>query len=584
MILGGRGDNYIDGGDGDDDIGCEDDGDNIIYGGKGNDTINTSGTSKVYGGDDNDTIYFATGYRNAPSNLLIDGGDGDDTYITAQVGYGYDTIVTSSGKDVIKIAEFDYKADTYGKSSYQRKGDDLVLTLNHQGYFSGLILKDYYKNPDSTGFENFSVITASDKFAEVMTGKFTIPQFLDYLDGNSMYLENGVEGDHDELISSSKSTINAYGGNDFVLATGESDETQTINLGSGNNTLLAHAGKNIITAGDGDNYMELYSYSGETKITAGNGDNEIKIASDTESGYCLYNIDLGNGKNKIYSANNSDGNNIVTGYNIKTGEGIDTINIGADYRYWDKNATENPHYEYSSIDTGAGNDIITNTHYSTDYNKIELTDDGNGNEVVQTLTISGGAGDDTISSNYGVLKGGEDNDTYILNRTSHVYIDDNYGNNTIKFEEFNGSDSNLTHDKLHLIFNDGDDTNFKNTHSDSGDNNYYNTNYSMAIVSYENYDALSIMEGLGNSASSAGVKITTGSINNITRIESSDGYYIDQTDIQNAKQAVATWLSTNGGEYTNIQELLNNASNGQNDIVASLIEAVDSSYTWKAIS
>ena len=33
-------------------------------------------------------------------------------------------------KDVIKIAAFDYDSDKYGKSIYQQKGDDLVLTLN----------------------------------------------------------------------------------------------------------------------------------------------------------------------------------------------------------------------------------------------------------------------------------------------------------------------------------------------------------------------------------------------------------------------------------------------------------------------
>lgn len=583
LISGGKGDNYIDGGDGDDDIGCEADGDNIIYGGKGNDTITTSGTSKVYGGDDDDTIYFATGYRNAPSNLLIDGGDGDDTYITAQVGYGYDTIVASEGNDVIRIAEFDYQTDRYGKSSYQQKGDDLVLTLNHQGYISGLILKDYYKNPESTGFENFSVVTTNDAGAEAMTGKFSIPQFLNYLDGNNMYLENGVAGDRDELISSSKATINAYGGNDFVLATGKSDATQTIDLGSGDNTLIARAGKNIITAGDGNNYMELYSYGGETKITAGDGNNEIKIASESTSGSLLYNIELGNGDNNIYSVND-DIVDAVASYNIKTGSGVDTLNIGANYCYWDEAQNK---YLYSSINTGKGNDIITNSHYSTD-NLTDLTNDGEGREVVNTLTISGGAGNDTISSNYGVLKGGEDDDTYILNRTSHVYIDDNYGNNTIKFEEVEGTDeSTLTHDKLHLIFNDGNNTNFTSKHSDSGDNNYYNTNYSMAILSDENTGfnvGNSISYGLGNYSSQIGVKITTDSIDNITRIESSDGYYIDQTDIQKAKAAVASWLSTNGGEYTNIQDLLKNTSNGQDDLVTSLIETVDSSYTWKAIS
>ena len=142
---------------------------------------------------------------------------------------------------------------------------------------------------------------------------------------------------------------------------------------------------------------------------------------------------------------------------------------------------------------------------------------------------------------------------------------------------------------MHLIFNDGNNANFKSVHSDNGDNNYYNTNYSMAILSDKNigHNVGNLVSfGLGNYSSQIGVKITTDSIDNITRIESSDGYYIDQTDIQNAKAAVASWLSTNGGEYTNIQDLLKNTSSAtdQDNIVASLIEAVDSSCTWKAIS
>ena len=113
--------------------------------------------------------------------------------------------------------------------------------------------------------------------------------------------------------------------------------------------------------------------------------------------------------------------------------------------------------------------------------------------------------------------------------------------------------------------------------SASGKENFKNIGYNVGN---------NISFGLGNYSSQMGVKITTDSIDNITRIESSDGYYIDQDDIQNAKQAVATWLSSNGGDYTNIQDLLNNTSDSsaREALMTSYMSSVNASYEWKVIS
>lgn len=64
--------------------------------------------------------------------------------------FGYDTIVASSGNDVIKLAEF-------CGATYAKNGNDLILMPQNGlgvSYYS-LTLKDYYLG----GFENFKVKT-----------------------------------------------------------------------------------------------------------------------------------------------------------------------------------------------------------------------------------------------------------------------------------------------------------------------------------------------------------------------------------------------------------------------------------------
>ena len=532
-ISGGYGDDVIYGGDGDDDLyggdGLSDS--DIIYGGKGNDTISALGSSKIYGEDGNDTIYFATGKRLAPSNLYIDGGAGDDTYVTDQSGYGYDTIVASAGKDTIRIADFDYQSERFGKSSYTYNGDDLVLTLNHMGYMSGLFLKDYKKG----GFENFSVVTTSDSSAKVMTGKYTITQFLDYLDGKDIYVSNGTNGN--DMIRST-GNIDGKGGDDIIIAnssTSTEEAPQIVITGSGNNAVVLNSNYTNVTGGTGnDSYTMVGANS--TIVDADGNNNVVRASSDGGT----YNITF-----------NGDGNNTVTdntfywaNYNINsTGNGKLTVNISE--------------YAQAKVNAQSG------------------SADDEFNVGIGDVNIDAGDGNNKIVLTDGSAKAGSGNDIYTVNYkyATQVFIEDTQGVNTLTINdkidhgEGTGATPPITHSDYNIFFNvdkNGNDVNFS-FHDEDYNVDVDNVGYS-TIITTDKMDYYRVAKAFGTctgnnddgfvySIQDYGIRMTGNTLNSFSQINIDDGYSLNITkeNMDAIRQSIANWLTSDGRDYADAQ-------------------------------
>ncbi len=555
IIYTGLGNNYVEAGAGDDEIHGSDmwlgqGEDNYIDAGDGNDYIRTSGTSTVFGGAGNDTIYIATGYANVPSNLLIDGGAGDDKYI-ADGEYGYDTIVASSGNDVIE-----FKAFVKTNTSYQYNGNDLVLSYNT----AGLILKDYA----SGGFSNFTIKTY-DGYAQ--NGQYTMADFISYLNGSYSMATEGTEGD--DAISST-GNINGLGGNDFILAhstTSTEENPQIINTGSGNNSVVAMADYSSITGGTGNDEYNIQSRI--TTLVDNGGNNTITAAPQGNYEYYLLNITLnGNGDNTITSTENAN----CSYYEINaTGSGKQTINV---YSVGKGNISIFDGNEYinrtlkTEITTGSGNDDITLFE--------GIVNSGIGND---TIAVKDGAGSGSYNTYGAILKGEDGNDTYIIEGghdwqgttgisvNSKVLITDTEGTNDVKF-----TSDFMTHDNLNLLLNvkaDGTLEEFKHY----GDYNLETEEYDITGTGYSAFicgDMDLKYAGTVSTASCNGWDICDGvrfanteTVNNLSKIEAADGYYISSTTLSSIMEQAATWLTAEGREYASVWDAIK--PNGQND-------------------
>jgi len=521
IITAGYGVNTINAGGGNDTILVYGDG-STVDGGDGNDTITAYGTTTVNGGDGDDTIYINNGDHGSVSNLIINGGDGNDSYVVGAYGTNnYDTIVASSGKDVIKLTAFT-NATTY------QNGNDLVIVYNHKdanydySNTSSLILKDYYVN-NGANFANFSIQLYSDNYGRILTNKFSVSEFISYANyGTDIYRTDGTP--YDDKIKSS-GTINAQAGNDFII--GIAKNSQIINAGNGNNEVIAQAKENTITGGTGDDY---YCITGgvlndnevlENTITDEGGNNTIYINRQYNTP-AKFNITL-----------NGDGNNTITTgeyggiFVIETGNGKQNIDVRS--VNWNENIT--------SVTTGSGDDNIRIAQGNVN--------SGAGNDTISVYgkggTINGGAGDDTYIIETGAYSGSS------TEVSTNTLINDNSGSNNIKL-----TSESLIHEDLIFMMNvkaDGTVGNFMFDNEVDG-------GYNACILGKGDINNAGSQDASYIWAQNLNEKgyIRISSINNISKIEDSNGYYIDTATINTVKENVAGWLSEQG--YADVQEAL----------------------------
>lgn len=509
VITGGTGDDTIYGGAGNDTITSDANGGNdAIYGDKGDDSItgidpDATETASVYGGEGNDTISAVTGTTdgklvvNGNSGAdSITGGDGADTLrggsdadtITGGDGadsvYGdngadslnggandgaNDVILGGAGADTIS-ASGDFGTDTiYGSAG--SSGDSQVDTLNldlSNAASNAAVIGDF----ETTDVINVTMEAGEDAADITVTGGGTSPVLV-FGNGDSITLANyaGTLGASNLVLTVGGATGGVFAANWNGAATTLTGGTVSDQLIAGDNgdSLNGAGGDDILTGGDGND--TITSGTGSDTVTAGDGNDTvtIEVAGDDAAG--------GDGADTLVLAPTAAGitfaldNTNIAGFETITlnsgSGGATTLAFGTNYDAGLDSA--------STIVVNAsalvGGETVTITDGGDVANDFSVTGGGDGDLITLDQstgdnTISGGVGDDTITSFSGndslvggtgadELSSGAGNDTLIGGSGADV-LTSSTGNDLFKFATGDTGITEATDDIL-VDFTEGSD-------------------------------------------------------------------------------------------------------------------------------
>ncbi|MEJ2406667.1 MAG: calcium-binding protein [Candidatus Thiodiazotropha sp.] len=246
------GDDYIDGGAGDDVIEGGG-GSDTIYGGSGNDILNGGGDDenlyvtpdggdRMFGESGEDRLYGGLG------NDYLDGGEDDDEL---SGGDGADILLGGGGLDLLVGDDGDDYLIGGADDDQLQGGNDNDLLIGESG------------NDKLFGEEGSDTLhggSGNDElFGEDGDDYLDGGTEDDYLDGGAGddYLEGGA-GDDDILGGAGNDVLYSGAGND-TLDGGEGTDTYVLDLSSGSDVILDHAGMNILQFSSDINLADVWS-------------------------------------------------------------------------------------------------------------------------------------------------------------------------------------------------------------------------------------------------------------------------------------------------------------------------------------
>ena len=398
----------------------------LFLGGAGNDYL--SGVIQADGGDGNDTIISATTGNFVYWRFSYNGSGST----VANEGYDLQVLAGGRGNDVIDASQSTVRVDIAGgMDSDQITGsaqDDVIwgdgynaaAPHEHNTQFgsSGVF--------DSTGLQNFynEAYMQAQADDRLDATRLTGVSFTDTV--------TDLEGDD---------TIDAGAGSDVVYGGGGAD---TISGGDGNDILYGDAGNDVIDGGNDED--TIYGGFGDDEIRGGEGDDTLSGDAGADTIYGGAGDDTVNGgafDDLIYGGEGND--SLSGGAEADTiyGEtGADTLNgnEGNDTLYGGASGdTLNGNAGNDRLFGGIGSDALSggaddDTLYGEADNDSLNGDAGNdtlfGGDGDDTLyggegadNLIGGSGDDFISGDGGgdVLSGGAGQDTFYF---THSALDD----------------------------------------------------------------------------------------------------------------------------------------------------------------
>ena len=420
---------------------------NTIYGEAGKDTIyGGKKNDKIYGGKGNDKIYTGKG----TNTLYINKGDGNDT------------IYHQGKKTVIKVN----KAKSSDNQSFEKKGNDLIMTYTHGGTKTKEVLtfKNYYKGNKNIylGKKKLETVINSKGMTITGSGNITGTAGNDIINGSKGNdTINGGKGNNTIYLKKNEGTdtILNGGGNDTLVFSQESnfdnftftESGDDLNVTAGGTTAIIkgyNSGKSSVKTIKAGNlsfnkmyrYAELYDQE-----IYGTSSNDLLFSQEDGygSGYVKYYMGDGNDilyiddayESQIHGGNGNDYIKMTNGEEnyIYAGAGNDTITLD--------------HEEEDSIYASNGNNYInlTNTSYTDiclkdmtgnntiatdwydyvylDFRYNETSSANNGDEMLRTLQLA--EGDDPYYYVLGQKSGNDLIMTTVNNKT--VTIKDFYG-------------------------------------------------------------------------------------------------------------------------------------------------------------
>ena len=382
-----------------------DEGDDTIYGGKGGDTIE--------GGTGNDRIYAGAG----SNTIVFNGGDGRDT------------IYSDGGSDILWFKEVDginNLDDLKSKLVLATEGSDLVIKYTDR---DSVVIDGYFTNTTNS----VQKLKAGSLGQEI-----SLNDFIDFYNASGKNFAilgegeiNGTDRPDDIIASAGNDVIDAKAGDDRIYGSAGND---VITGGSGSNTIIydnPEFGNDTVKLTSGETLtidmskLDIenvrYSYNGSNLvIDTGVGSVAVEnfIVNDPTAAISLKlpENQIINLKDNLYDIPVSDD---YTGTRLN--ENIDASSADQKYTAYSYKVKKKWYTGYTptgvgvTIDSGAGNDVITGSQFA------DTLIGGEGND-----TIKGGLGNDT-------LVGGTGNDTLTGGAGVNTYnfTEENFGNDTI---------------------------------------------------------------------------------------------------------------------------------------------------------
>ena len=330
----------------------------------------------VLTGPSADTLTFGSG------NNYFDTGEGVSTVV---LGNGDNTVLSGNGADTI----------TVGTGSNKIAAGDGVNTIVATGVgFGDNIISG------GTGADTISVGHGNNH----ITGGEGVDTGLDTI----------VAGHGDNCIDGgdgAKNIITVGGGNNYLLG---GDGVDVITAGNGTNFIDAGEGLNAVTVGSGDNYIVVGDLS--DVVTAMGGANNVQTGDGTNA------VTTGTGNDVVETGLGNDTVTVGTGENIvKVFGGTDVLTAGADH--------DRLIVDYSTYDTTVASALTGAATYGGTIGNVTLTSfeefhvtTGSADDNIETFdgadVLDGGAGADNLTSGGGndviygndgdVVDGGED--------------------------------------------------------------------------------------------------------------------------------------------------------------------------------
>jgi len=418
LLFGGAGNDTLTGGSGNDQLfgGAGNDtllgkgGNDLLFGGDGNDTlIGGAGDDQVFGQGGNDLMIWNPG----DGTDLFEGGDGVDT---AQVngGNGSETFtITANGTrvrfDRISPAPFSLDIGTTENLVVNANGgDDTITAGNGLAGLISLTLDGGAGNDTITGGDGNDMLIGGDGNDVITGGRGNDVALLGT--GDDTFVWNPGDG---------SDTVEGGDGTDTLVFNGANVNEKVDISANGHRVRFTRDVANITMDLNGIEHIDFTARGGADTITvenlAGTDVNQVAIdlAGTPGSG-------IGDGAVDTVNVNGTSGKDTVQ---IQASGGAVTVSgLPAQVVLTGSEATDR-----LVVSTGGGDDVITA---------------GNGLASLISLTIDGGAGNDTITGGDGAdtLIGGDGNDTVTGGRGNDVALL-GAGNDTFIWNPGDGSDT-----------------------------------------------------------------------------------------------------------------------------------------------
>jgi Ca2+-binding RTX toxin-like protein len=435
LILGKTGNTVITTGDGNDVVFAGDGndfikagtGNNVVYAGGGSDVVTMgTGNNVVYAGLGGDVILGGDGHNalfgeggndvimSGKGNDLLDGGAGNDLLYA---GDGDDTVAGGSGNDVL----------------FGGNGEDVLTAGSGHDRLDGGAGNDVLDG--GAGADDMYGVAGDDTYAVDNAGDTVVEAVNEGIDTVRTGISYSLGANLENLTLTGPGTLSGTGNELDNLLVGNS-ANNILAGGAGNDTLNGGLGADTMMGGSGDD-VYVVDNAGDTVLeNADEGVDTVHATISYALGANVENLTL-NGRSSINGTGNALANELtgnIADNVLDGGAGADAMagGNGSDTYIVD-------HAGDQVIEaTGEGIDTV---HSAVDYTLSANVENlvlsgaagrGMGNALDNVLIGTGG--DNLLDGGVGAdrMSGGAGNDTYVVDNTSDVVIDDaNEGIDTV---------------------------------------------------------------------------------------------------------------------------------------------------------